>query len=98
MKKEPRQPSPMSTRLTPASGRFLLAVASSVMVVSALLLFARLGHYALWDDEAAVVLSARAVWQTGDTGTSRVTILSPFGKAIWIAISRTAATRRCRPG
>ncbi len=42
-------------------------VAVGVLVFSALLLFARLGHYALWDDEAGVVLPARGVWQTGDT-------------------------------
>jgi hypothetical protein len=32
------------------------------------LLFARLGHYALWDDEALAALSAKAVQATGDTG------------------------------
>ena len=31
------------------------------------MLFARLGHYALWDDEAITAMTARAVWQTGDT-------------------------------
>lgn len=32
-----------------------------------MLLFARLGHYALWDDEAGLALSAIGVWRTGDT-------------------------------
>ena len=31
------------------------------------LLFARLGHYALWDDESLAALSAEAVQRTGDT-------------------------------
>ena len=34
----------------------------------ALLLFAQLGHYALWDDESLVALSAKAVQASGDTG------------------------------
>jgi hypothetical protein len=34
----------------------------------AFLLFAQLGHYALWDDESLVALSAEAVQRTGDTG------------------------------
>src|SRR5690348_2385313 len=39
-----------------------------LMLTSAsVLLFARLGHYALWDDESYTALSAEAVWQTGDT-------------------------------
>jgi hypothetical protein len=33
----------------------------------AFLLFTRLGHYALWDDESLVALSAKAVQATGDT-------------------------------
>ncbi len=32
------------------------------------LLFARLGHYALWDDESLTALSAKAIQATGDTG------------------------------
>lgn len=32
-----------------------------------MLLFARLGHYALWDDEAVTALAAQGVWRTGDT-------------------------------
>ena len=38
-----------------------------VLLVSAFFLFARLGHYALWDDEANTALIAQGVWQTGDT-------------------------------
>jgi len=34
----------------------------------AFLLFAQLGHYALWDDEALTALSAEAVQASGDTG------------------------------
>ena len=34
----------------------------------AFLLFAQLGHYALWDDEALTALSAKAIQATGDTG------------------------------
>ncbi|HSV14981.1 MAG TPA: hypothetical protein VLI90_12045, partial [Tepidisphaeraceae bacterium] len=32
-----------------------------------MLIFARLGHYPLWDDEAITAMTARAVWRTGDT-------------------------------
>jgi hypothetical protein len=38
-----------------------------IIIGSMILLFARLGHYALWDDEAITAMTARAVWQTGDT-------------------------------
>jgi hypothetical protein len=38
-----------------------------ILLGSLLLLFARLGHYTLWDDEAITAMTARAVWQTGDT-------------------------------
>ena len=30
-------------------------------------IFSRLGHYALWDDEATTALFAQSVWETGDT-------------------------------
>jgi hypothetical protein len=39
----------------------------AIVIGSLLLLFVRLGHYALWDDEAITAMTARAVWQTGDT-------------------------------
>lgn len=38
-----------------------------ILTASGLLLFGRLGHYALWDDEAATALVAQGVWQSGDT-------------------------------
>jgi hypothetical protein len=42
------------------------AVILSALVISSLFLFARLGHYALWDDEAITGLHALGVWRTGD--------------------------------
>src|SRR5690242_1214516 len=44
-----------------------LLIATGVLIASAVLLFARLGHYALWDGEAGTALSALGVWRTGDT-------------------------------
>lgn len=38
-----------------------------ILLASAVLIFARLGHYALWDDEATTALSGIGVWRTGDT-------------------------------
>ncbi len=38
-----------------------------ILAASVILLFARLGHYALWDDEAITAMTARSVWHTGDT-------------------------------
>jgi hypothetical protein len=38
-----------------------------IVLGSIILLFARLGHYALWDDEAITAMTSRAVWKTGDT-------------------------------
>jgi hypothetical protein len=43
------------------------ACAITILSAGALLIFARLGHYALWDDEATTALSAIGVWRTGDT-------------------------------
>lgn len=37
------------------------------LLLAAVLLFARLGHYALWDDEAGDALEGKAVMQSGDT-------------------------------
>ena len=42
-------------------------IALGVFLAAAVLLFARLGHYALWDDEAVTALPALGVWLTGDT-------------------------------
>ena len=44
-----------------------LIIAAIVLLIGSVFLFARLGHYALWDDEAITALTAKAVWQTGDT-------------------------------
>ena len=37
------------------------------MLVAALLLFAGLGHYPLWDDESYTALAAKGIMRTGDT-------------------------------
>ena len=42
-------------------------MAALIFVMAMLALFARLGHYALWDDEAGTALSAIGIWRTGDT-------------------------------
>lgn len=42
-------------------------IAAGTLLISAILLFAGLGHYALWDDEAVTALAADGVWRTGDT-------------------------------
>ncbi len=48
-------------------GRIRLLLAVGILLGSSLLLFGRLGHAALWDDEAAIALFAMGVWRTGDT-------------------------------
>lgn len=48
---------PTSPLPTPAIVAFL--------ALAAVLLFARLGHYPLWDDEACTAILARGVWETG---------------------------------
>ena len=45
----------------------LLLISALVLVLAAVLLFARLGHYAVWDDEAMIALAAKGVIRTGDT-------------------------------
>ncbi len=45
--------------------RYALIAAFLLAIVA--LLFARLGHYALWDDEAVTALNAKGVMRTGDT-------------------------------
>ena len=47
--------------------RFTLAILIATLVLAAVLLFTRLGHYALWDDESYTALGARGVLRTGDT-------------------------------
>ena len=44
------------------------AIITMILAGSGVLLFARLGHYSLWDDEALTALHAKVVWLTGDTG------------------------------
>lgn len=39
----------------------------TVVLIAAVMLFTRLGHYAIWDDEAMIALSAKGVLRTGDT-------------------------------
>jgi hypothetical protein len=38
-----------------------------ILIGSSVLLFARLGHYSLWTDEASTAITAAGVWRTGDT-------------------------------
>jgi 4-amino-4-deoxy-L-arabinose transferase-like glycosyltransferase len=52
----------------PVSRRSALLIAAIILIVSTILLFARLGHYALWDDEAITAVVGHTVWRTGDTG------------------------------
>ena len=42
-------------------------IAGVILLLAGLGLFARLGHYALWDDEAGTALTAIGIWRTGDT-------------------------------
>jgi len=42
-------------------------VAAAALTLSAALIFAGLGRYAFWNDEAYTALLAKSVWQTGDT-------------------------------
>src|SRR5689334_533651 len=51
----------------PLAGRARVYIVVAVLAIEAVLLFAGLGHYALWDDEANTALSAKAVLRTGDT-------------------------------
>jgi hypothetical protein len=43
-----------------------LIVAVTMILLGSLLIFSRLGHYSLWDDEAMDALSARGITNTGD--------------------------------
>lgn len=50
------------------SSRFSTAVILIILLlVSGVFLFARLGHYSLWDDESYTALSAKGILLTGDT-------------------------------
>ena len=49
-------------------GRLARRRATAVIAVgSVLMLFAHLGRYAPWDDEAITAMTARSLWHTGDT-------------------------------
>jgi hypothetical protein len=52
---------------TPMSRRASGVATIAVLIMFSLLVFARLGTYALWDDEAQTALFGQAVWATGDT-------------------------------
>jgi hypothetical protein len=51
----------------PVRPRWQLYVAVGLFAWVAVLLFARLGHYPLWDDEAVTAIVGDGVWRTGDT-------------------------------
>lgn len=44
-----------------------IVIAGTVLLCTLFFVFFRLGHYALWDDEAGTALFALSVWRTGDT-------------------------------
>ena len=50
-----------------SASRHKLFIAALLVLVMSVLLFARLGRYHLWDDEANTALFAKSVWRTGDT-------------------------------
>lgn len=56
-----------ATPVNGASRRYVAWLLVAVFVISAALIFTRLGHYALWDDEATSALGAESVLQCGDT-------------------------------
>ncbi|MEI6350694.1 MAG: hypothetical protein WCP06_06265 [Verrucomicrobiota bacterium] len=66
-KARPAEPSSNFEPVGPSYLRNAWISSAIVLIVSAVLLFAQLGHYALWDDEAVVGLAAKGVLQTGDT-------------------------------
>ena len=51
----------------PLSARGAWIVSLLVLAAFTVLVFSRLKHYALWDDEAQTALFGQAVWETGDT-------------------------------
>jgi len=66
--KGPAMLKPLLQRITAGSDvRFRVACTFVVLATSAVFLFANLGVYALWDDEAETALLARGVLATGDT-------------------------------
>jgi hypothetical protein len=55
------------TRSSPKVRQFKCIVTVAGLAICTALLFANLGHYALWDDEANTALIGEGVWRTGDT-------------------------------
>jgi hypothetical protein len=51
----------------PTQAWVIRGILLATLLISAALMFARLGHYALWDDEASTALHAKGVLATGDT-------------------------------
>lgn len=51
----------------PMSPRGAWIASAVVLAAFTILVFARLGTYGLWDDEAQTALFGQAVWETGDT-------------------------------
>ena len=47
--------------------KFKILIILIVSSISIFFLFFRLGHYALWDDEAICTLFGKSLWLTGDT-------------------------------
>ncbi len=65
--REVRLANTFGVRPVPQTSYVAVCATVAVLVGSAVLLFARLGHYALWDDEAITAMTARSVAVTGDT-------------------------------
>ena len=58
-------------------------LACATILISSLLLFAQLGHYALWDDEVGLAIPAKQVWLTGDTSVvDGLNLMAPRGGVI----------------
>jgi len=47
--------------------KYHLLLDGTFLIVAGFFLFARLGHYALWDDEALTALASRGILESGDT-------------------------------
>jgi hypothetical protein len=66
-KRRPAAPGKQATAAAECPGKLSAGIAVAVLLFSVVLLFAQLGHYAFWDDEAGLAIPARGVWHTGDT-------------------------------
>ncbi len=58
---------PAAGKIAPVNPVHARLLALAILLAAAVLLFAQLGHYAVWDDEALVALAAKGVLKTGDT-------------------------------